>query len=356
MQITKPIDFRCPSCGYQSRVQATTIIDMTHNPGAKNQLLSGNLNVISCPNCGTPSTASTPMIYHDPGKELLIAFVPMSLNMGDDQAEKFIGVLMNEVTSNMDSKLIKSYIFQPRRVLTMQGLVEQVLEADGITKEMQDAQRERARLAQMFLQTDPDTFEELVKEHDEKIDEEFFTTLSVIAQQTVQQGRPDMAEYVMGVQQRIAELSSAGQDLMQRAEEQSLLLEEVAIEIQGLGRQPTPAEIVDLVVPHADDNQRLQAYVGLARPIFDYNFFEELTGRMASVSEADRGGLETLRDELLQLTQVIDQQQEAEMQNAANLLRDILSHPEPIEAISASMGQIDEVFMAGLVDVEFEDS
>jgi len=348
MQTTQNINFRCPNCGFQTGASVTTIIDVAENPQAKAQLLQGALNVIQCPNCSTPSTASTPMVYHDASKETLITFVPMAMNMPEQEADKMLGSLINEVTSNMDQKLVKGYIFQPKRALTMQGFLEQILETDGITKEMQEEQRERARLAQMFLQTDPETFEDLVQEHDDKIDEQFFTTLSMIAQQTAQQGRGDMAEYVLGVQQRIAELSTAGKELLTRAEEQQALLEEVATQLQGLGEQPTPDDVVELVAPYGEDTDRLQAFVGLARPIFDYHFFEALTKRIASADDEERARLESLRDNIMGLTQVIDQQQQSEMQAAAELLREIMNAPDLDEAIRQHMGNISETFMAVL--------
>ena len=348
MQTTQSIDFRCPSCGTPSRATATTIIDPTVNPAAKADLLSGTLNVIQCPACGTPSTAATPLLYHDATKELLITFVPMALGMSDQDADKFLGRMMNEVTSNMDQKLIKSYIFQPRRALTMQGFVEQILESDGVTKEMQEAQRERVRLVQMFLQTDPDTLPALITEHDERIDDEFFTTMSVIAQQTMQQGRPDMAEHIMTVQQVIAEQSTVGKQLIQRAGEQQAVIEEVATALQSLDQSATPADLVALVRPHAGDMNRLQAFVGLARPIFDYAFFQELTVAVDAATGDDKTQLEGLRDDIMQLTQMIDQQQQMEMQAAVDLLRQMLSNPDPEAAVRANMSRIDDTFMSVL--------
>ena len=113
MQTTKNIDFRCPSCGYTGTSSVTAIVDPSENPQAKDLLLTGRLNVIQCPNCGTPSTASTPLVYHDASKEMLLTFVPMQLEMNEQEADKFIGQLIREITDNMDSKMVKGYILQP---------------------------------------------------------------------------------------------------------------------------------------------------------------------------------------------------------------------------------------------------
>jgi hypothetical protein len=346
MQTTTPIDFRCPSCGYATQAAVTAIVDVAHNPEEKARLLSGTLNTIQCPNCNVPSTAATPLLYHDASKELLITLVPMGLGLSEQETDAFIGTLMKQVMNGMDQKMVKGYIFQPRRAMTMQGLVEQVLEGDGVTREMQAEQQERARLVQMFLQTDPDTLDSLVQEHDDKIDEQFFTMMSVAAQQTAQQGRPDIAEHILMVQERIATLSTAGQTLIEQAENQQVILEEVATQLQSLGSQPTPTDVVEVVLPYATDEERLQAFVGLARPIFDYRFFEALTEIINDASADDREMLEHLRETILRLTQVMDQQQQAEMQEAVSVLRDVVNAPDPEAAIRENLGRIDETFMA----------
>jgi hypothetical protein len=346
MQTTKPIDFNCPACGQRSQAAVVTIIDPAHNPQAKSQLLAGALNSILCPNCGNRSTASTPLVYHDASKELFITFVPMQLNMNETETDRFIGVLTREVTDSLEGKMIKGYILQPRRALTMQGFIEQVLEADGVTKEMMDAQKERSRLAQMFMQTDPATYEALVAEHDDKLNMEFFQTMSLMAQRYMQEGRQELADEVLLVQQRIAELSTVGQDLIKQTELQEGLVREVAQLLQGLGERPTPADVVALVRPYAEDDDRLQAFVGLARPLFEYNFFEELTSEISKAPAAERPKLEAMRDTILQLTQMLDQQSQMQVQAVADLLRQILTSQQPEAVIRANLNVIDDNFMA----------
>ncbi|MEM6283151.1 MAG: CpXC domain-containing protein, partial [Chloroflexota bacterium] len=342
MLTTKTIAFSCPACGVQSTAPVTTIIDPTENPEAKSQLLAGQLNVVQCPNCGTRSTAATPLLYHDAENELLITFVPMQLNMDDKESEKVIGTLMNEVTKSLEGKMIKGYIFQPRRALTIQGLIEQVLEADGVTPEMMSEQKERSRLVQTFLQTDPASYAALVAEHDDKLDMQFFQTMTIIAQRYMQEGRMELAEQVLMVQQRIAELSTVGKELIQQSEQQDSMVREIAEKLQAMGTSPTPADVVALVQPYAEDEARLQAFVGLARPIFDYAFFQELTGVIDGTPEAERAPLENLRNSLAEYTQAVDQQAQMQMQAAANVLRQILQSPDPQAAIAANLQLIDD--------------
>jgi len=142
----------CVQCRQPVRATVQGLIDPAQNPQAKVALLSGTLNTTPCPNCGTANSVLTPLLYHDASKELLISFVPMELGLSRDAQEKAIGELLREVTTNLPQGAFKAYMLQPRQALTMQGLVEQVLAADGVTSEMLQAQRDRVKLVETFIQ------------------------------------------------------------------------------------------------------------------------------------------------------------------------------------------------------------
>lgn len=60
----------CPSCGNRFVSPVLTIIDARQNPDAKAMFLSGRINVAACPQCGHAGLLNTPIVYHDPDKEL----------------------------------------------------------------------------------------------------------------------------------------------------------------------------------------------------------------------------------------------------------------------------------------------
>lgn len=326
----------------------TAIIDVDHNPQAKNELLGGILNLVNCPNCSQQGMATTPLVYHDASKEMLVTYVPTELNMNADMSDRLVGTLVREVTDSMDNKLIKGYVLQPRRALTLQGLVEQVLEADGISREYLDAQKERARLVQMFLQTSPDTYESLVKEHDERLDEQFFQTMNLVAEQYAQQGRPDLGEHVLRVQQMIAQHSTVGKRLLEKSRQQDVAIEAAAKALQSFEKQPTPDEVLAMVRPHAQDELQTQAFVALARPIFDDAFFAVLNKAIEEASADERPHLESMRDRIQALTQELDQHSQSQMQEASNFLKHLLSMKNPEEVIQANIEVIDNTFMTVL--------
>ncbi len=345
MQTIRNMTVRCPHCNHPFTAAVENIIDVAEDPQAKARLLSGQLNAVQCPNCGNAHVVATPLLYHDASKEMLITFTPMELGLPEDEAERMIGGLMRELTTNLPNDAMKGYIFRPRSALTMQGLLEQVLEGDGITREMMDEGRERSRLVEIFIQMDEDTLPALVTEHDAKLDAQFFQVMSLMAQRMVQEGRPDIAERVIALQQRLVELSTYGQEMIQKAQVQEQVLHEIAAKLQALGPQVTPDQVVDLVLTYKDDDERLQAMVGLARRMFDYNFFQTLTERMGQAPADERDDLGELRERLLQLTSLIDQQAQMALQQSANFLREVLQNPQPEQMLAQNVHMLDDTLM-----------
>lgn len=335
---------RCSSCGQPFPAQVRTYIDPASDPQGKIALLNGQLNAARCPHCRVINMVAAPLLYHDPAKELLVAYVPMELNLQKDQQEKIIGDLMRALPKDN----FKGYMFSPRRALTMQGLIEQVLQADGVTPEMMEMQRERVRLVQQLVDAPDDQIPALVNEHDALIDRQFFQTMSMMAQRMLEVGQPQLAQRVAQVQNYIARLSTVGQSLIQRQAEQEQIVQEVAEAIQSLGEGASRADFMNLAVQYAGDDDRLQALVGMARPAFDYTFFQELSVFTGQAPAQERDRLETLRDTLLALTESIDAQARMEVNNAARLLQALLEAPDMDELLQANAHLIDDTFMAVL--------
>jgi len=339
---------QCPNCGQPINAIVESLINVDSDSEAKARLLTGRTNSVQCSNCGVVSTVAAPILYHDGSKELLISYMPMELNLPKPQQEKAIGDLMRELTSNIPKESIKGYLFQPRQALTMQGLVDQILQADGVTSEMMDAQRSTIRLVETLMQATDDVLPSLVQQHDAEIKSQFFQAVMVMAQRAMQEGRSDLAERLLMLQNRVAELSTFGRELIAQSQMQEEIVREVAESIDKLGPQAQRADFLNLVLQFADDEQRLQAVVGLARPALDYGFFQELTLRIGQAPAGERDKLEKLRERLVELTSIIDQQSQMVLQNAVKLLQAIANSPNPNELIHANLDMIDDTFMAVL--------
>jgi hypothetical protein len=324
------------------------VIDAQLDPDSKLRLMSGRLNTVQCPNCGTPVAVASPLIYHDASKELLITFVPMELGIPKDQQDKIIGDLIKELTRQLPEGGFKGYFFNPRQALTMPGLVEQVLHADGVTPEMMEQSRQRARLIEQFLQAPEEQLAALVQQHDAEIDAPFLQSMGMFVQRALMDGQQEAAQTIAQVQQRIMQLSSYGQTLIQETRRQEQTVRAVQEDVVALGQTPTRADFMKLVLSYIDDEERLQALVGLVRPAFDYQFFSDLTLTIGQAPAEDRAALENLRDRLNNLTQMVDAEAEEALQEAAALLQAALQSPDPDAFLSENAPLLDDAFMAVL--------
>ena len=267
----------CPNCNQPLPAQLDQIIDVGRDPSAKVRFLNGDIHNLTCQQCGFRFSIAMPLLYHDPNKELLLVHVPMELNLQQAERERLIGDLLNNLMKQIPNEQRRGYMLQPTTALTIQGMIEQILSADGVTPEMLEAQRKAMRLIQTLLQTEDDALPALVEEHDVEINIQTFEIMTGIAENALQEGRQNVAQHVLSVRDRLIELSTAGQEAVEIAAAQEQAVEEVIEALEGLGETPTLEDFVALVVSFADDDHQIQAVVGLQRPALGYEFFQELT-------------------------------------------------------------------------------
>ncbi|MCC7447298.1 MAG: CpXC domain-containing protein [Anaerolineae bacterium] len=340
----------CPNCRQPFTAPIEQLIDVGRDPQAKARLLAGRTNVAICPHCGYQVALSTPLVYHDPAKELLLLYVPMELGLPKAEQERIIGNLTKAVMNSLPADQRKGYLLTPKTMLTMQGMVETILEADGVTKEMLEAQRAKLRLVETFLQVDPEQLPDLIHEHDDKIDEEFFAMMAATAESAIAGGRRDIAEQILALREQILQLSTVGQELIQEAGQQEETIQKVANRLNALGEQATHDDFIDATLELAADgsDQTLQALVGLARPVMDYQFFQILSNRMDQATGDEKTQIASVRDRLLELTNIVDQQNQAVVQQAADTLRGILTSSDMDQAIRERIELLDDTFLAVL--------
>ncbi|NDJ78335.1 MAG: hypothetical protein GYB65_18965 [Chloroflexi bacterium] len=338
----------CPQCGQPFQAIIEQIVDVGRDPQAKARFLSGRVNMITCPNCGHSLAVGTPLLYHDPEKELLLVHVPMQLNVSPDEREGIIGDLTRRLTDSIPTEQRRAYLLQPQQVLTLPGMIDLILDADGITQEMRDAQREKMRVMEMFLQVNPDEWPGLLEQQAEHLDHEFFQMLLVTAQNAAETGKGPMAEGLLGLYNFLVQNTEVGQEIVEAAEVQEHIVREVAEELQEMGDQMTRDNFMDLVLRYMGDDDRIQALVGLIRPAFDYEFFQALAARIEAAEDDERDDLEDLREWLLELTQMIDQQTQAVLQRATDTLRVIMESEDIDAAIRPRLEIIDDTFLAVL--------
>jgi signal transduction histidine kinase len=331
----------CPRCRQPVRVEIEQLFDMQDDPRAKQKILSGAFNRISCPNCGYEGTLSTPIVYHDPNKELLFTFFPPNLGLPVNEQERLIGPLITQVTNKLPPEKRKAYLLRPQTMLTMDTMVERILEADGVTKDMLQAQQQRLTLLQRLLTMPPENRAEVVRQEDALIDQDFFALLSRVIEGIISQGDQQGAQQISGLQQDLLQHSTYGHQLQGQAKE----AEEAIQALQEAGKNGlTREKLLDLMIESPTD-VRLNTLVNVARQGMDYNFFEILSKRIEAAEGEQKGELEQLRDRLLAMTQEIDKAMQEQVASTQALLNEILKSDKIEEIIEANLENINDLFV-----------
>ena len=335
----------CPKCRTPVQVELEQLFDITQDPSAKQRFLSGNFNVIQCPTCGYRGQANSLLVYHDNEKELLLSYVPLELGLPQPETERVIGRLVNEVVNKLPQERRKAYLFSPRQALTLNGLMDWILEKDGVTREQLDAQRSKAQLLQRMLQAPEGTLPGLIQEHDAQIDAQLFQILSASASRTAQSGNSAAVQVFAGLQQALLQNSTFGKQVLERQK----VADAAADELRKLGDRLGPDTFMDLVLKATSDDQ-LAVYISMARPLADYAFFESLTRRIDRSEEPEKSALAHKREVLLALTQEIDAESRARLDVAAGTLRKLMEAQDLKKALNDNIEGIDDTFLALLED------
>lgn len=327
---TLPIQISCPSCGNKYAADVQSIVDVSENPELKSALLRGQLNVVTCPSCRTPAMVSAPLLYHDPAKSLLLLFVPPELNLPLPERERLTGQLVSALMSVVPAENRKGYFLNPRSVLTMQGLIDEVLKADGVTPEMLEKQRVRTRLIQDLLTQldDQAKLDELIEQHRPEIDYPFLLTLTATLEGSAASGQQMLAEKLLKLR--------------------NLLVERTGIALPEPLPFDTPQEEVLKRALAFKEKDSLWAFVLYNRPLLDYSFFQTLTERIEKAAPEEAALLTQRRADLLEMTARLDKEAEEAQRAKLDLLQKVLSSPDPAKTLRDNKLEIDTFFLAML--------
>lgn len=336
MSSARKLSVTCPNCRRPFMADVYHIVDVGRNPELKWQLLAGSLNVAQCPHCGMAGILGMPFAYHDPDKELLLIFMPNEAGLSSDDQQKLIGSLTQEVMLSLPQEKRKGYLFQPKTFMLLDSLVNAILAADGITPEMLEEQRRRQELINSFLKVrdDEKAFQLLIEQNKERLDYEFFQTLTAMAEAVVESGDEAGANMLLSLRAQILKAIAP-----ERPAEEVARLE---------AEQPLTREDLLEAVLEIEDEKELEALVALARPLLDYAFYLLMAERIQAyekegkAEEAQR--LSRLRERLLDITARLDEEARQAMRRASELLRQVYHAEHPEQVIEEHMDEIDDLF------------
>jgi len=326
-----PTRVNCPQCRKPFTVELRTIVDVGQEPELKGRLLSGELNTARCPECGAGGMLSSPILYHDPDKELLISYVPPELNMQADQQERYIGTLVKAVMDSLPAEKRKAYFFQPKTALTMDGLFDTILEADGISKETLAAQRARMRTLNALLSVmeDDKSFAEVVAQHRTELDYEFLLLLSNLIDANEQDGNTEGVQTLQALRTKILAL----------------------VEIDAPKPAPAGASVDEFIelLRKAGEGDSWRTTIAVNRSRLDYAFFQALTERIEAAEAAQdtalAQSLTNLRERILQEMEHQENMLRSVEDQAVLLVMDLLEASDLDAALQENRRRLDEILL-----------
>jgi len=331
----------CPNCKQPIIVEVQQLFDMAEDPLAKQKILTNSVNFLRCPICGYQGMLALPVVYHDPEKELLLTFFPPDLKTPVNEQERQIGPLINRVMNNLPQEKRKAYLLQPQAMLTYQTLIEKILEADGITKEMIEDQQKKVRLLERLITTPKPERLEIIKQEHDLIDVAFFTILSRLVQSSIAQGDEKTQKELIDLQNDLFENTEVGKTIYAQAKETETAIKSLQeASKDGLTRE----KLLDVAI-HANSEIQLSIIVSLARAGMDYSFFQLLSEKIDAVKDnAEKEKLINLRNTLLNLTDEYDQRIQEEIEKSKALLEKILTADNIEEELIRNADSINEFF------------
>ncbi|MGH2582036.1 MAG: CpXC domain-containing protein [Anaerolineales bacterium] len=332
---------QCPNCKRPVTAEVEQLFDVGIDPQAKQLLLGGVVNTLRCPHCGYQGNLALPIIYHDPTKELLLTYFPPELNVPLMEQEKQIAPLMNRVVNNLKQEERKAYLFKPQQMFTYQGLIEKVLEGEGITKEMLEAQRKRVEFLQSLMSVPEENLVERVKTDAANLDAEIFALLSRMLEAGLA-ARDEGAVAKLGkIQEVLLEHTEIGKQIKSQADE----IETARASLESAGKDLTREKLLEMLIAAVDNEVRLNALASMSRPGIDYVFFQTLSEQIDKAGGEEKEKLQKLRERLLEITKQIDDQLQQRLAIAQRNLETLLQSDKPGELLRQNAAVLDDFFL-----------
>ncbi|MEM7531873.1 MAG: CpXC domain-containing protein [Chloroflexota bacterium] len=339
---------QCPSCGTPYTVPVFSIIDLGVNPELKMPLLSGQVNIALCRQCGAGGPMGAPLMVHDPENDFLGVYVPAESGMNDIQRQKAIGDLTQTLMNKLPTESRRGYMLQPQPFMDWQRFMEKLWESEGVTPEMLRRQGAQSSLLQQLLglANDEKALELAIERNRELIDRQFIAILQQYLTAAEAQGRVRELELMMALYEKVLAVTDAGAEVQQLQDKVRGILEQIT-------NQTTRPELLTLLVDawkDEDGDSIIPALMSSIYPMLDYQFLVALSERVdAAESDEDKEILNELREFVVTFQDQQRQQQEAVVQQVQTIVQDVMQADNPQQQLRQYADYINDAFMNILV-------
>jgi hypothetical protein len=121
MSISNIEEITCP-CGEVFEAELLSAISVGDNPDLKEALISGEINLVSCPKCGQMFYAECFILYHDSANELIAFVYPLSFQNQAAQCKEKMQQEFSRAVSNFEEEQKRKINYEPFLIFGIEDL------------------------------------------------------------------------------------------------------------------------------------------------------------------------------------------------------------------------------------------
>lgn len=335
----------CPNCHTSYPAQVFQLLDVGQEPELIEYILSGQLNMAVCPNCGAGGQISTPLVYHDPAHELFMTFVPAEMNMDHIQREQIIGSMVRQIMDATPQEKRRAYMLQPQTVLTYQTFIENILETQGITKEMIARQRKQSEMLGKLANADSDVRDYLIKENMSLFDQDFFAMLQQYIDMASQMNEDEQMVKLTNLRAKLMVMTPAGKEI----EKRQIALHAFSRDAKAQGGGVSAELLLKHILINQDDDGVIDALVMTGQDALRYEFFRQFSDEIEKREQAgdlvSAQRLTEVRTRLVAMYDALRERSNQLMAEAGETLKLILAAEDMKTAVMENSDRLDDAFM-----------
>ncbi|HEX2912703.1 MAG TPA: CpXC domain-containing protein [Chloroflexia bacterium] len=248
--------YHCPNCNAELTQEGYVIIEV-QDEGPRQQLMDGDVNIVSCDQCGNSTRLNIPLLYHDNQHELLIIYVPELANLVPEQLTELIrepyGILVTKeaerrgielpepddasfprgeeeeykkrpgasfhaLTQEQAAALLPLYLLRPTIVDTFDVLRTAAQAAyDGMTgQEVADDMARLQLINQIISESDPINRRKIMHHNEPYLNEELYEVIDTLCEQMTAEGKPELVEQLKQVRRHVERYKEAQKQRLAR--------------------------------------------------------------------------------------------------------------------------------------------
>jgi len=216
VSLSRQLSLPCPRCSRPLEVTVWTFVDGEEDPHLKDQLLRGELNTVSCSECGPLGALDCPVVYLESSRKLCACYVTIDLDSEDDR-HRLVRSLIMAMLDDLTLEDVPQFILEPILVPDLASLAFLAgggAPEDAPQAESQDASRSQSAKApqksagpqptssvpaavhDLIKATSDEELFDLIGKYPELVSPDWVEKLEAAAEQASEKGREDVARHL----------------------------------------------------------------------------------------------------------------------------------------------------------------